>query len=301
MENTNAAAFRLLKSEIEAKASRDLGIRKELSEWSLQDIRDFQADLEQRSKSSVSEKWIYTHFKNEHPRIPRIDVLNLLSAWLGYRNWDDFVHQRTEAVSAITASVRRPERVNSKFVIAVLSLVGLVLLGVAWFLIPNEEEQHEVYFMDAYTRKVLTSSAIHVRVNRRPVPFDSLLVAQVGDSIEVDGAYYKPRTAIIRAKDVSPRYLEVFPDDYALMLSFFSRSDASNLDQRRAQLLEVIHPEARIFESHPDFDGLELLNREEFIDRLLLPLSSLKNLEVQHIEYRDEQIYRLQFYQNPDA
>jgi len=100
---------------------------------------------------------------------------------------------------------------------------------------------------------------------------------------------------------VSPRYLEVFPDDYALMLSFFSRSDASNLEQRRAQLLEVIHPEARIFESHPAFDGLELLNREEFIDRLILPLNSLKNLEVQHIEYRDEQIYRLQFYQNPDA
>jgi hypothetical protein len=300
MENTNAAAFRLLKSEIEAKASRDLGIRKELSEWSLQDIRDFQVDLEQRSKSSVSEKWIYTHFKNEHPRIPRIDVLNLLSAWLGYRNWDDFLHQRAEATLATSASSQRSRRVNLKFVIAVLSLVGLVLLGVAWFLIPKVEE-HQVYFMDAYTRKVLTSSAIHVRVNRRPVPFDSLLVVQVGDSIEVDGAYYKPRTAVIDVNDVSPRYLEVFPDDYALMLSFFSRSDASNLDQRRAQLLEVIHPEARIFESHPAFDGLELLNREEFIDRLLLPLNSLKNLEVQHIEYRDEQIYRLQFYQNPDA
>jgi hypothetical protein len=300
MENTNAAAFRLLKSEIEAKASRDLGIRKELSEWSLQDIRDFQVDLEQRSKSSVSEKWIYTHFKNEHPRIPRIDVLNLLSAWLGYRNWDDFLHQRAEATLATSASSQRSRRVNLKFVIAVLSLVGLVLLGVAWFLIPKVEE-HQVYFMDAYTRKVLTSSAIHVRVNRRPVPYDSLLVVQVGDSIEVDGAYYKPRTAVIDVNDVSPRYLEVFPDDYALMLSFFSRSDASNLDQRRAQLLEVIHPEARIFESHPAFDGLELLNREEFIDRLLLPLNSLKNLEVQHIEYRDEQIYRLQFYQNPDA
>lgn len=300
MENTNAAAFRLLKSEIEAKASRDLGIRKELRDWSLQDIRDFQADLEQRSKSSVSEKWIYTHFKNEHPRVPRIDVLNLLSAWLGYRNWDDFVHQRTEALLAPAVTSPRSPRVNLKFVIAVLGLVGLVLVGVAWFLVPKEE-QHEVYFMDAYTRKVLTSRAIHVQVNRRPVPFDSLLVAQEGDSIEVDGPYYKPRTAIIRAKDASPRYLEVFPDDYALMLSFFSRSDASNLDQRRAQLLEVIHPEARIFESHPAFDGLELLNREEFIDRLLLPLNSLKNLEVQHIEYRDEQIYRLQFYQNPDA
>lgn len=300
MENPNAAAFRLLKSEIEAKASRDLGIRKDLKDWSLQDIRDFQIDLEQRSKSSVSEKWIYTHFKNEHPRIPRIDVLNLLCDWLGYRNWDDFVHQRADAVVATTASSPRPPRVNLKFVIAVLGFVGLVLLGMALFLLPKEEE-HQVYFMDAYTRKVLQSSAIHVKVNRRPVPFDSLLVAQVGDSIEVDGPYYKPRIAVIDANDVSPRYLEVFPDDYALMLSFFSRSDASNLDQRRAQLLEVIHPEARIFESHPAFDGLELLNREEFIDRLLLPLNSLKNLEVQHIEYRDEQIYRLQFYQNPDA
>lgn len=300
MENPNAAAFRLLKSEIEAKASRDLGIRKDLKDWSLQDIRDFQIDLEQRSKSSVSEKWIYTHFKNEHPRIPRIDVLNLLCDWLGYRNWDDFVHQRAEVVVATNDPARHSSTRKPKILISALAAVGLVLVSVAWFLIPKEEE-HQVYFMDAYTRKVLTSSAIHVQVNRRPVPFDTLLLVQVGDSIEVDGPYYKPRTAVIRANDVSPRYLEVFPDDYALMLSFFSRSDASNLDQRRAQLLEVIHPEARIFESHPAFDGLELLNREEFIDRLILPLNSLKNLEVQHIEYRDEQIYRLQFFQNRDA
>lgn len=296
MENPNVAAFQMLKSEIEAKASRDLGIRKGLKDWSQQDIRDFQVDLESKTKSSLSEKWIYTHFKNDHPRMPRIDVLNLLSVWLGHRNWDDFVHQQ-----ALPAS--KPEQptklVYNRAGLVVVAVV-VVLLSVAWFFIPKDEA-HQVCFMDAYTRKVLNTSSIHVKVNRRPVPFDSLLVVHAGDSIEIDGPYYKPRKAVIHAKDVALRYIEVFPDDYALMLNFFSRSDASNLDQRREQLMQAIHPEARIFESHPAFDGLELLNREEFIDRLILPLNSLKNLEVQHIEYRDEQIYRLQFYQNPDA
>ncbi|MFN2424767.1 MAG: hypothetical protein ABR572_13440, partial [Cryomorphaceae bacterium] len=86
----------------------------------------------------------------------------------------------------------------------------------------------------------------------------------------------------------------------ALMLNFFSRSTAADLDKRRLQLREAIHPEARIFQSHPQYEGIELLNREEFIDRLILPINSLKNLEIQHITYRDDKIYRLQFLQKPD-
>jgi hypothetical protein len=84
------------------------------------------------------------------------------------------------------------------------------------------------------------------------------------------------------------------------MLNYFSRSDADDWQKRRAQLQEAIHPEAKIFQSHPQYEGIELLNREEFIDRLILPLNSLQNLEIQDMVYKDDKIYRLRFIQKED-
>ena len=70
-----------------------LQIRKEFKDWSGYDIQNFQDDLEGKCKSTVSEKWFYNHFKNENEKLPRVDVLNLLSFYCGFKNWDDFKFQ----------------------------------------------------------------------------------------------------------------------------------------------------------------------------------------------------------------
>jgi hypothetical protein len=90
MLDGNPANFTRLKQAVRLRAEERLGIRKAFVDWSLNDIRDFQADLESVCKSSVSEKWFYTHLKNESDKLPRIDVLNLLSCYCGYKNWDAF-------------------------------------------------------------------------------------------------------------------------------------------------------------------------------------------------------------------
>ena len=50
----------------------------------------FQEDLFQEVKGKVSEKWFYTYFKNDAPKLPRIDMLNLLSSYVGFENWYAF-------------------------------------------------------------------------------------------------------------------------------------------------------------------------------------------------------------------
>ena len=96
MPNGDSANFNRLKVAVQLRVEERLNIRKTLSDWSLNDIRDFQADLESEVKSSVSEKWVYTHFKNDGDKVPRIDVLNLLSRYCGYKNWDEFNYQLKE-------------------------------------------------------------------------------------------------------------------------------------------------------------------------------------------------------------
>ena len=90
MKNNSPSSFQPLKEAVLKQAQSRLNIQKNFSDWSLQDNRDFKEDLEARCQSGVSEKWFYTHLKNESPKLPRLDVLNLLSRYCEYKNWDDF-------------------------------------------------------------------------------------------------------------------------------------------------------------------------------------------------------------------
>ncbi|MGC9341320.1 MAG: hypothetical protein ACP5E3_01320, partial [Bacteroidales bacterium] len=61
-----------------------------LSDWKGQDILAFQVELQETLKENISEKWFYTHMKSNHKKLPRIDTLNLLSRFVGYKSWNDF-------------------------------------------------------------------------------------------------------------------------------------------------------------------------------------------------------------------
>lgn len=290
MRSSELEHFELLKEAIRSQAEKRLGIRKELSAWSLQDIRDFQADLEAACKSSVSEKWFYTYFKNDAGKLPRIDVLNLLASWVGYRNWDEFAHAHPPVGEKSSGELERKKPSWAWLIVfAIAASAGVIVHR------SGRDTGVVVQFVDAYTRAVIADEALSVTMHGAIVDKNEM-AWQRGDTLRVDGPYYKPRVFVVGDAGTA-QTVEVFPDDYALMLNFFSRSTADDLDKRRAILMEAIHPSARIFQSHPEYSGLEMLNREEFIDRLLLPINSLRNLEVQHVEYADDRIFRLQFIQ----
>ncbi len=66
------------------------GINPVISEWKGQEIVDFQEELLQKVNARISEKWFYSHMKSEKSILPRIDILNLLSSYVGYANWNEF-------------------------------------------------------------------------------------------------------------------------------------------------------------------------------------------------------------------
>jgi hypothetical protein len=294
MIESERESFEQLKNAIQQKVEEKLGIRKAITDWSLNDIRDFQADLESECKSTVSEKWIYTHFKNEGKKLPRIDVLNLLSNYCGYKNWDDFTFQFTEQPRALT-----PKK-NSNWLMIVVVLAAPVL-GLLWFV--KLSQKTVVVFKDAYTQHEVAYSSLSVISRSGDLKLTSKQIwkGKNADTLLVDGAYYKPKEVYMPAEiDQDTLVVELLPDDYALMLNYFSRSSAQDWQKRANQLREAIHEEAKIFQSHPTYKGIELLNREEFIDRLILPINSLKNLEILDIVYKDNKIYRLRFVQQKE-
>jgi hypothetical protein len=288
MSVSEIEVFIRLKNAVQQKAAERLGIRKDVKDWSLNDIRDFQADLESVCKSSVSEKWFYLHFKNENEKLPRIDVLNLLSQYCGYKNWDDFKPIEPEQNAIKKQMAKWP------ILFFVIAIAGFSV--VFW---PRNEEK-VVLFFDAYTQDVVPMEKVDTWFKNKAVrQKQSNLVRAVADTLFVDGAYYKPKKVFLGVADDTLR-VTLYPDDFALMLNYFSRSTSDDWQKRSAQLQEAIHPEAKIFQSHPQYEGIELLNREEFIDRLILPLNSLQNLEIQDMVYKDDKIYRLRFIQKED-
>ncbi len=296
MSLTDTELFTRLKGAVQAQVAERLGIRKAAKDWSLNDIRDFQADLESVCKSSVSEKWFYTHFKNDSDKLPRVDVLNLLSQYCGFKNWDEFVFQENGEANSEQEATERPKK-RSLPRWAMLGFWAIVLPVLTYLFWPQAEKK-TLLFTDAYTQEKVEMQKLDIRFTTGPLigKTASAIVRVQGDTLLVDGAYYKPKKVFLGGDEDTVR-ITLFPDDYALMLNFFSRSSTDDWQKRHEQLMEAIHPEAKIFQSHPQYEGIELLNREEFIERLILPINSLKNLEIQDVVYKDDKIYRLRFIQ----
>ncbi|WP_417602250.1 hypothetical protein [Owenweeksia hongkongensis] len=284
--------FEQLKYTLQKEVETSLNIRKEFKEWSGSDIQTFQIDLEEKCKSTVSEKWVYLHFKNTSDKLPRVDVLNLLSQYCGFKNWDDFKHQNEAAPKA-------EKKNRSKLIYFTLAVVILAGFGV-YALFPKKQKL-VVVFTDAYTLESVSQNNLRIAFGKNKGRMKRGLTVfefRESDTLKVNGAYYKELETFVRKEEAKDTLLlKLYPDDYAMMLNYFSRTEHKNWEKRQRQLQKAIHNDAVIFQSHPKHDGIEILNKEEFIDRLILPVNSLKNLEIQDIVYEDDQIINLRFVQ----
>ncbi len=83
--------FGVLKQQIvDAMKKSHPGMPDKIGDWKGQEIINFQEDLRAVVNEHISEKWFYLHMKSDNDRLPRIDVLNLLSRYAGYVDWNDF-------------------------------------------------------------------------------------------------------------------------------------------------------------------------------------------------------------------
>jgi len=87
--------FEQLKKDVQAQYLKEhTPSYDDISKWKGIDIIYFQEDLRKKAKGNISEKSFYTYFKNSPvTKLPRIDMLNLLSIYAGYESWYEFKKQ----------------------------------------------------------------------------------------------------------------------------------------------------------------------------------------------------------------
>ena len=86
-------------------------------------------------------------------------------------------------------------------------------------------------------------------------------------------------------------------DSYALMICYFSQTNVEAWQKRRDQLNKIFSDNAMIYQvpDQKNVTGLELFNKWEFIDKLTMPASSLKQIEIIDSRYENGQIAILRF------
>ncbi|MDF2552089.1 MAG: hypothetical protein K0R77_1364 [Chryseobacterium sp.] len=95
MTDLDLLHFEQLKKDVQAQYLKEYTPSyDDISKWKGIDIIYFQEDLRKKAKGNISEKSFYTYFKNSPvTKLPRIDMLTLLSIYAGYSSWYEFKKQ----------------------------------------------------------------------------------------------------------------------------------------------------------------------------------------------------------------
>ncbi|GAA4157352.1 hypothetical protein GCM10022217_17120 [Chryseobacterium ginsenosidimutans] len=104
MTDLDLLHFEQLKKDVQAQYLKEhTPSHDDISKWKGIDIIYFQEDLRKKAKGNISEKSFYTYFKNSPvTKLPRIDMLNLLSIYAGYGSWYEFKKQHLFAGELLT-------------------------------------------------------------------------------------------------------------------------------------------------------------------------------------------------------
>ncbi|WP_458627602.1 hypothetical protein [Winogradskyella sp. PC D3.3] len=266
---------------------------KSVKDWSGNDIVVFQEDLFERVKTRVSEKWFYTYFKNDTDKLPRVDMLNLLSTYVGFKNWSDFK----------TANSKVSKQKSKALQFYLLPIVLLTILIAFWF--TNRSHTYTICFIDDIKGQPIDSIRLDIKIlniDETPTYIKSdhngcFTYTTDADYITfvVQSPYHKTDTIVKSIKNIDNGKVKLNTDDYALMLDYYSSKNLIDWKAHKANLEKIFSNDALIYQIFPNNIGIELYTKHEFITKLTTPTQSLKQMKILSKTYADGKIVKLKF------
>lgn len=338
LTNLDLSYFEQLKAEIQAVYLKNNSPSEEdISKWKGIDIIYFQEDLRKRAKGNISEKTFYTYFKTPNiDKLPRIDMLNLLSIYAGYESWFDFKKQHSSENKEITNTstenleqkpilqknniVNQEHNKNNNYklfknVKTYIWVTTSIILGVLIvFLVFSEQIFKKTYqfcFTDA-DRGTNIQSTIDIRVikdNESPILYKvkpgECFVFNTKDKtlkMEISAPLYEKIEISRNLENASEiETISLKPDDYALMLHYYSTKDTDNtsleyIKMRQQKLNNLISDSALIYQVFDnEIYGVETLTKQKYIGLVTTPTKSLQNLKVIATKIKNGKIVSIKF------
>lgn len=325
--------FELLKKDVSKRFfESNSASSPDISDWKGQDIVSFQEDVFEKTRSTVSEKWFYTYFKSDFRKLPRIDMLNLLTQYAGYSGWSEFLYthqksfenQKLELKREDFAEIMEPEpkkedpkpdsgtptvkpepKKASKITSYVLlSLLGAGIIAVAVYFGIFYQKTYEFCFVDSDRNSAITEP-IEITIARKGfTPLELFTEKGCVDFsssedtllMVINSTYYKQDTFKLNLHEYrGMETIRLEPDDYKVMLRHYSKSSQS-VKERIKMLDEMIANDALIYQVYDnEYFGVEVLSKKQYINLVSLPTSSLKNFTLIEAERKNGKIVKIKF------
>ncbi|MGM5631752.1 hypothetical protein O2K51_12690 [Apibacter raozihei] len=338
MTDQEEILFKQLKKEVTETFLQDFpSSNPDISKWKGLDIIYFQEHLRQKVRGNVSEKWFYTYFKSSFEKLPRIDMLNLLSQYCGYRRgWAEFTENHHPYIAlnndvigggseekevdinpnseeSVSIDYNKPFEDTNKsklpavrksnykkislIVLSAILILGLIF-GIAKYF--ENKNTYDFCFYDT-DRGSLIKSRLEIVIQKQGVSPEFYTInngcfsyRSSSDTLKmiVSSPMYKKETFVVGLKEIrekgedNHKNFKLRPDDYAIMLYYYStavnstdeKQKAQLIKQRKEELNKLISDDALIYQVYDsELFGVEVLDKKKYIDFMTTPTTSLKN------------------------
>ena len=255
--------------------------------FSSQDIFNLIDAIQLNTKQSVSEKWVYTHLKPEqNEKLPRKDMLDILSQYAGLSGWDEFKFQFLETTVPIEAAVNlKSGNIKAFYVIG----IGLMVIIAALFLrnafVP---EKKIIELKDTFTKEKIAPDEVKAFVVEdsveKAIPIkNGVLEVNKKTKVVLKSPFYEGKQITI-SSNPEPQTIELKPDDYGMMLKAFLQSDIKDWEIRKTQLEMILSDNLEVMVMLKDNLGVEYFDKKEFTQQLIVPTPSIKKLRIVVLE-----------------
>ncbi len=265
-----------------------------IEKWKGEEIIAFQEDLYKNVKTKVSEKWFYTYFKNTPDKLPRIDMLNLLSKYVGLKNWNTFKgsHQEKNLKKTLNKSIY------------LYFIIGFFVITIAW-MFTKTENNFQFCFVHNINNKPITKTSLDIKVlqkNESPIYYKTdssgcFSFKTKNDYIKfvVQSPYHKTDTITRYISSNTNKTIKLNTDDYALMLHYYSNGNVKDWNKHKQQLNKLISDDAEIYQLFDDNIGIEVFSKKDFIRLITIPTKTLKSIKILYRKVQDDKIVKLKF------
>lgn len=285
--------FNLLKKAVATTFLKTNNAPNSIEAWKGDEIVAFQEDLFSKVNARVSEKWFYTYFKNKTEKLPRIDILNLLSEYVGLKDWNTFI-----------ATHKKAPKKTFKCLIYILFVLGLIVFLILQFTLKTKNEFH-FCFVDAIKNELITKVSLDIKVlqeNESPLYFKTdstgcFNFETKADKIRfvVQSPYHKTDTIVRFIDSNTNKTVRLNTDDYALMLHYYSNANVKDWKIHKQRLNNMIADHAVIYQLFGNDMGVELFSKDDFIRLITIPTNTLKRIEILDKTIEEEKIVKLKF------
>lgn len=287
--------YQLKKSVLEHYQNSNPYFNGSWKSFSSQDILNLIDDIQLKTKQSVSEKWIYTHLKPEtNEKLPRKDMLDILSVYVGKSGWDEFkfVDNNND-----NKNVNVKVKSNSKKKFRILLLIfGVFIIGFTIWKFASKDQQ-KLEFQNSYTKDSIAKEDVNAFIVEdsieKPIDLKSpTLNLEKGTKVVIKSPFYRQKEITISTNEPFSR-VELNPNDYAMMLKAFMKSDIKDWQTRKEQLNKILSDNLEVMVMLENNLGAEYFNKTEFSQKVVIPSASLKKLKI--VELQQEKDNKISF------